>query len=165
MSSREVISFAGGVILVGAGADLVITGFVVVATFLFGNQGNEEATLFVLVAVTGGVTVGVGVFTVCTGAGALGILLTTGAVVDLSHFLVAELNDNAIYLLKINYYNCFTYTKPPHPPHHHLVVTHPAHQVTVAVAHKANPALHATQAQAVVLPAHQAQYPHPPHHH
>ena len=106
MSSREVISFAGGVILVGAGADLVITGFVVVATFLFGNQGNEEATLFVLVAVTGGVTVGVGVFTVCTGAGALGILLTTGAVVDLSHFLVAELNDNAIYILKINFYAC-----------------------------------------------------------
>jgi len=100
LSSREVISFAGGVILVGAGADLVITGFVVVATFLFGNQGNEEATLFVLVAVTGGVTVGVGVFTVCTGAVAFGILLTTGAVVDLSHFLVAELNDNAISLIR-----------------------------------------------------------------
>lgn len=116
MSSREVISFAGGVILVGAGADLVITGFVVVATFLFGNQGNEEATLFVLVAVTGGVTVGVGVFTVCTGAVAFGILLTTGAVVDLSHFLVAELNDNAIYVLKINYnttvaVNNFGFTK------------------------------------------------------
>lgn len=94
----------------------MITGFVVVATFLFGNQGNEEATLFVLVAVTGGVTVGVGVFAVCTGAGALGILLTTGAVVDLSHFLVAELNDNAIYVLKINYnttvaVNNFGFTK------------------------------------------------------
>ena len=116
MSSREVISFAGGVILVGAGADLVITGFVVVATFLFGNQGNEDGTLFVLVAVTGGVTVGVGVFTVCTGAVAFGILLTTGAVVDLSHFLVAELNDNAIYVLKINYnttvaVNNFGFTK------------------------------------------------------
>lgn len=108
MSSREVISFAGGVILVGAGADLVITGFVVVATF-FGNQGNEEATLFVLVAVTGGVTVGVGFVT-------QGIELATGAVVDLSHFLVAELNDNAIYVLKINYnttvaVNNFGFTK------------------------------------------------------
>jgi len=109
LSSREVISFAGGVILVGAGADLVITGFVVVATFLFGNQGNEEATLFVLVAVTGGVTVGVGFVT-------QGIELATGAVVDLSHFLVAELNDNAIYVLKINYnttvaVNNFGFTK------------------------------------------------------
>jgi len=47
---------------VGAGADLVITGFAVVATF-FGNQGNEEATSFVLVAVTGGVTVGAGFVT------------------------------------------------------------------------------------------------------
>ena len=63
MSSREVISFAGGVILVGAGADLVITGFVVVATFLFGNQGNEDGTLFSLVVVTGGVTVGAGFVT------------------------------------------------------------------------------------------------------